>query len=179
MLYPTYFAESISDITTEFLKKENAKGVILDVDDTLAPSKIIEPKIEVISWIEELRENDIKAILLSNNFDKRVRPLAEKLNLPYISFGLKPLTTGLKKAIKAISCDKSEVFMIGDQIFTDILAANLMKMRSVLVKPLTVQKDALSKMKRKFEKIVKEKMQGKNYVGIENIKSNSLEGKNR
>ena len=178
ILYPTYFADSVSDVTPEFLKDQKAKGVVLDVDDTLAPNKIIEPKIEVVSWIEELKSNGIKPVLLSNNFKRRVGPLAEKLGLPYISLGLKPLTFGLKRAVKIISCDKDEVFMVGDQMFTDILAANLMKMRSVLVKPITIQKNIFSKTKRGLEKIIRNKTKSENYAKIKIIGEKSLqEGK--
>lgn len=158
MLQPTYFACKVTDITLEFLTSEGIKGIILDVDDTLVARKVSTPDSSVKKWIENLKENGIKVILLSNNMKKRVKPFAEKIGVSFISFGMKPLTSGLKKAIKEISCEKSNVLVIGDQIFTDILASNIFKVRSLLVEPITENKTLLFKIKRFFEKFVKEKI---------------------
>lgn len=158
MLQPTYFACKVTDINLDFLESEGIKGIILDVDDTLVARKVSSPDLSVKNWIENLKENGIKVILLSNNMKKRVKSFAEKIGVPFISFGMKPLTNGLKRAINEISCEKSNVLVIGDQIFTDILVSNIFKVRSLLVEPITENKTLLFKIKRFFEKFVKEKI---------------------
>lgn len=158
MLQPTYFACKVTDITPDFLKSEGIKGIILDVDDTLVARKISTPDSSVKSWIETLKENGIKLILLSNNTKKRVKSFAGKIGVPFVSFGLKPLTGGLKKAAEKISCEKANILVVGDQIFTDIFAANIFKVRSLLVEPITENKTLLFKIKRFLEKFVKNKI---------------------
>ena len=158
MLQPTYFACKVTDITLEFLTSEGIKGIILDVDDTLVAREASTPDISVKNWIENLKENGIKAILLSNNTKKRVEPFAEKIGVPFIYFSMKPLTKGLKRALKEISCEKSKVLVIGDQIFTDVLVANIFKVRSLLVDPISEDNALLSKTKRFFEKFIKRKI---------------------
>lgn len=158
MLQPTYFACKVTDINFGFLESEGIKGIILDVDDTLVARKVSTPDLSVKNWINNLKAKGIKVILLSNNMKKRVKPFAGKIGVPFIYWGMKPLTKGLKKAINEISCEKSNVLVIGDQIFTDILAANIFKVRSLLVEPITENNTLLFKTKRFFEKFIKQKI---------------------
>ena len=69
---PTYFVDSVTDISADFLIKNDIKALILDVDDTITThgSKKIDSKTE--KWLEDLNIHKIKLILLSNNFKDRV-----------------------------------------------------------------------------------------------------------
>ena len=42
---------------------------------------------------------------------------------------------------------------VGDQLFTDVLGANRMNMFSILVKPISKEKNVVGNIKRKVEKI--------------------------
>lgn len=63
--------------------------------------------------------------IVSNNTNKRVAPLAKKLGLPFTANGCKPLTFGISKAIKIMGVPKKQVAVVGDQIFTDVIAGNI------------------------------------------------------
>ena len=158
MLQPTYFASKVTDINLGFLESEGIKVIISDVDDTLVEREVLTPDSNVKNWINNLKAKGIKIILLSNNTKNRVEPFAEKIGVPFIYWGMKPLTKGLKKAIEETSCEKSNVLVIGDQIFTDILAANIFKVRSLLVDPITENSTLLFKIKRFFEKFIKKRI---------------------
>ena len=55
------------------------------------------------------------------------------------------------------------IAVVGDQIFTDILGANRMKLYPILVEPIIVEKDYLiTKIKRPIEKKILEKWQKQN-----------------
>ena len=176
ILYPTYFTSKVTDINLNFLRSLNVKGIILDVDDTLVAHKIHSPKQEVVEWINKLKLNQIKIILLSNNFENRVKPFAEKLNIPYISLSMKPLTFGLKKAIKHINCNSEESIVIGDQIFTDILAANLLGIKSILVEPIKESSSLIFKFKRFLENCIKKNLNSK--LNLKNELNKISEDKN-
>lgn len=155
---PTYFTSKVTDINSNLLKKIKAKGIILDIDDTLVPHRHPIPEKEILAWISKLKENNIKMILVSNNFEKRVSSFAKKINVPYVCMGLKPLTWGIKKAIKILGLPKEDVLIIGDQIFTDILGANFIKVKSVLINPVSNSKTFLLKFKRFFEQSIRDKI---------------------
>ncbi len=176
IFYPTYFIDKVTNINPDFLKSRKIKGVILDIDDTLVEHGMPDPKKEVILWIDSLKSKEIKAILLSNNFKKRVKPFAKKLSLPFISAAVKPLTIGIKKAVRKLSCTPSETIIIGDQIFTDILAANLFKIKSVLVEPISKNKSLFLRSKRFLEKNIRKKITSNQNLNLENIKINYSDG---
>lgn len=158
LFYPTYFTEKVTDINVSFLKHIGIKGVVLDIDNTLVAYQASHADTEVVNWINELKSNDIKIILLSNNTEARVKSFAESLDLPYISMSMKPLTKNLKKAISIISCKPQNVLLIGDQVFTDILSANFMKIRSILVTPIEDNGKSMIKFRRILEKPIRKKL---------------------
>lgn len=158
MLYPTYFTEKVTDINVNFLNYIGIKGVVIDIDNTLVAYKVPYADSEVARWINELKSNNIKIILLSNNTETRVKAFAESLDLPYISMSMKPLTKNLKKAINIISCKPQNVLVIGDQIFTDVLSANIMKIRSILVTPIEETSKNILKIRRILEKPIRKRL---------------------
>ena len=84
-----------------------------------------------------------------------VSSFAKIVNLPYIFHAHKPLPFKIKKYLKY---KNQEVIVIGDQILTDILLANLVSFKSILVEPQSEDPDRLSfKAKRSFEKYLMRK----------------------
>lgn len=169
LLIPTYFTKHVSNITPEILHKLNIKGIILDIDDTLAPHRCSTPDPKALKWVELLKKNDIKLILVSNNFKKRVSIFAKKLGLPYIYMGLKPLSYGIKKAIKHLNLPGSEIVVVGDQIFTDTIGANFLKLKSILVDPISKNKTTILKIKRFFEKNIRKKIKNSSKLNLNSI----------
>lgn len=60
----------------------------------------------------------------------------------------------LKKLGKMLNIEPEHIAMVGDQIFTDILGANRMKMISILTKPLEERDILITKIKRPIENAV-------------------------
>ncbi|MGN1279700.1 MAG: YqeG family HAD IIIA-type phosphatase, partial [Limosilactobacillus sp.] len=58
------------------------------------------------------------------------------LDLPFISRALKPLSFGITRARRKLGLKKHEVVMVGDQLMTDVAAANRAGVYSILVQPL-------------------------------------------
>lgn len=164
---PTYYTKKVTDITYDFLNRNKFKGIILDIDDTLAPHRYPIPEKEVITWINNLKNSGIKIVLVSNNFKDRVGKFAKQLSVPYICMGMKPLPFGIKKAIKMLNISIQNLLVVGDQIFTDIVGANFLKIKSVLVEPVSKSKTILLKIKRFLEKPIRKKLiHEKNFFSI-------------
>ncbi len=152
-LYPDLYCENITKIDEKVLKDNDIRALILDVDNTLLDFdlKFLEGLKE---WYDAtIKNNGIKCIILSNsNKEKKVKMAAELLGVDYIKFATKPLKRGFKKAIKALENIPNEnIAVIGDQIFTDVIGANRMKMFSILVKPLGEKDIWMTKVKRPME----------------------------
>lgn len=156
-LYPKLYCEKITDITIDYLKQNNIKGLILDVDNTLIDyNKNMLPGLE--AWIEKIKKNNIKCIIVSNSNKKdKVETVAKKLDIPYIFFATKPLKRGFKKAQKILGIENENIGVIGDQIFTDVIGANRSKMFSILVKPINEKDILITKWKRPIEEKIIQK----------------------
>ena len=163
IFYPKGYFKRVSEISTEYLKENNIKGLILDVDNTLIDyyKNMSE---DTIKWANELKHNGIKMCILSNsNKKEKVREVAQKLELEYSYFGMKPLKRGFKKAKQILGLENSEIAVIGDQIFTDVIGANRMKMYSILVEPIEEKDILVTLIKRPIENYIKKRF-------IENVK---------
>jgi len=149
---PKFVFNSVTDITTEFLYNNNIKGLILDVDNTLTTHNNPKPAEKVSEWVLDMKSNGVKLIIVSNNNAERVKPFAETLGLDFIASGRKPLATGFKKARETMGISFSEIGIVGDQIFTDILGANIAKAKTIYVHPIELETAFFFKLKRIFEK---------------------------
>ena len=86
ILYPKAYFNNVREITYEFLKENNIKALILDVDNTLIDYDRNLPE-ENIVWGNEMKENGIKLYILSNtNKRDKVEAVSKKMGIPYINF---------------------------------------------------------------------------------------------
>lgn len=157
IFYPKGYFKKISEISIDYLKENKIKGLILDVDNTLIDyyKKISE---DTIRWANKLKKNEIKMYILSNsNKKEKVKEVAQKLELEYSYFGMKPLKRGFKKAKQILGLENSEIAVIGDQLFTDVIGANRMKMFSILVEPIEEKDILITLIKRPIENYIKKK----------------------
>ena len=153
-IYPRLYCKNILEVTPEYLKENNIKALILDVDNTLLDFdlKIIDG---LENWGKTMKENEIKCIILSNsNKETKVKMVADLLGIEYIKFAMKPLKRGFKMAQKRLDIPNENIAAIGDQIFTDVIGANRMKMFSILVKPLAEKDLWMTRFKRPIEELV-------------------------
>lgn len=160
-LYPNGYFESIRDIKIEYLKENEIKAVILDVDNTLIDyyKKFPEGTKE---WVSEAKKNGIKFCILSNsNKREKVKQVAKQIDVPYFYFAKKPLKGGFKKAKKLLNIEAKYIAVVGDQIMTDVLGANRCKMFSILVKPIMEKDIIITTIKRPIENLIIRKYQNK------------------
>ena len=149
---PTYVLKSVTDISAEYLNEKNIKGLILDLDNTLTTHNNPQPAEKVTDWIEDMKNSGIKMMIVSNNRAERVIPFAQNLGLDFVPNGRKPLATGFKKAQQLMAISFSEIAIVGDQIFTDVLGANLKRVRTIYVNPIELESGFFFKIKRFLEK---------------------------
>ncbi len=152
--YPTLHFVNLLDIDIKFLKGYyNIKAVLLDVDNTLTQHNGTEPYDGVREWVDSIKNAGVKVMIISNAKDEhRVRIFAEKLGIDnYIWDAKKPFTKGFRQLTKDLGVDKSEVVVIGDQIFTDVLYASGVGAMSILVDPKDKKEPRSMRIKRVLE----------------------------
>jgi len=91
-------------------------------------------------------------VIVSNNHPPRVKPFADMLGLEFICEGKKPLSSGFNRAQKLMGIPFSQLAAVGDQIFTDILGANLKRIKGIYVSPIEHEKTRFFRFKRWAEK---------------------------
>lgn len=134
---PRGFYASVTDIKPEALAARGIKLVLADLDNTLVPYKVTEPAAAVVAWKEALAAAGIDLFLLSNSRKPgRAQRFAEKLGIPYQGHSGKPRRAGYLRAMERMGCAPGETVMVGDQIFTDTLGANLTGVVPLLVRPI-------------------------------------------
>ncbi|MEG2037549.1 MAG: HAD hydrolase-like protein, partial [Ruthenibacterium sp.] len=79
---------------------------------------------------------------------------AQQIDLPFRAFSCKPSPIGLAAARRAFGVKKSEIALVGDQIFTDVLGANLYGIPMLLVQPMYADYKPTIRLKRWLEKPV-------------------------
>ncbi|BAW95969.1 phosphatase, HAD superfamily [[Synechococcus] sp. NIES-970] len=128
--------KTILHLSPEIIRQHRLKGLILDVDDTLVSMRQSHASEDVLQWITQVRRvADIW--LVSNNLSqKRIGRIAASLELPYLLGAKKPSRKKLRKAMNAMDLRPQEVAMVGDRLFTDVLAGNRLGLFTILVEPM-------------------------------------------
>ena len=151
---PTFWLKSVLSIDADFLEKNKVRALVLDMDNTLSMHDDPDAEDGVMEWLEEMKSLGVKMRVVSNNTARRVAPLAQRMGLEFTANGAKPLTFGVNRAVKAMNAKKSETLVIGDQIFTDVLAGNFAGIRTVLVEPFHLENKWTFRLKRRIESLV-------------------------
>ena len=151
---PTYIYASIDKIPFEILEKNNIKGIMFDLDNTLTDYKGIMNN-EKIEWIKEAKKRGIKICILSNSHrQKKIRGLMREPDINGLNFAMKPMLKGYRYALDLLDVNKENACMIGDQIFTDIWGANRFGIMSILVRPFDNNEEFWVKLKRPIENLL-------------------------
>lgn len=144
LLQPDLFLEgSVLSLTPDILQQYQLKGLVLDVDETLVPVKITEASAELRQWVEQTRQVATLWLVSNNLSDTRIGGIARSLNLPYIIGAVKPSRRKLRQAVTAMNLPVEQVAMVGDRLFTDMLAGNRLGMFTILVEPIVTPGEAV------------------------------------
>jgi HAD superfamily phosphatase (TIGR01668 family) len=155
--YPKLSVDKIQNIDFDTLKKNNIRGLILDIDNTLVPQHMKEADENAVKWIERAKEAGFKTCIVSNASKKRVIKFNERLKVFAIHRASKPGSKAFQKAVRLMNITADQAAVIGDQIFTDIYGGNRVGMFTILVKPIDKREGLFIRFKRLPEKLVLKK----------------------
>jgi len=141
----------ITDIPVGHFAALGKRALILDIDNTLTTHDNPVPGEGVLEWLSAVQAAGVSCILLSNNTPARVEPFARVLGLGFEADAAKPLPGGCRRACRAMGVTREETALIGDQIFTDVLAGRLGGYHTILVDPIEPEQTRFFRLKRRLE----------------------------
>lgn len=141
LLTPTLIVRHVGDVTAEILAAHGIRAVVSDLDNTLVPWKEEQTTEEVTTWLLTLKSAGIGVCIASNTHRmSRLNRVADRLGILHVpSNAGKPGTRGLRHALTLLNAEPAASAMVGDQLFTDIVAGNRLGMTTILVNPLSPQ----------------------------------------
>lgn len=154
MFLPDYLLSDVFDVTDEFIKTNNIKAIIFDIDNTLVGFKVATPPKEIADYIFDLKQKGIKVAIASNNNANRVGLFCKDLDVLHISRACKPCPFPLLSLCRKMTVSPKNTLLVGDQIYTDTLGANLCGMVSAVVDIIDTKETLTFKIKRALEKPV-------------------------
>lgn len=155
---PSAALRQVTDLTPPLLSKLGVRALLLDVDNTIATYTSHTPIPGAVEWARHMVGQGFRVMIVSNNYKKRVGPFAAKFGLDFISFAIKPLPFGYLRARRRLGVSRKECAIVGDQIFTDVVGANLCGMKSVLLVPIEPEQGWTFRLRRYFERGLREKI---------------------
>jgi HAD superfamily phosphatase (TIGR01668 family) len=137
LLQPDLILEgSVLNLTSDIIKKYELKGLVLDVDETLVPIRAASASPELRDWVEQVRSCTALWLVSNNLNEARIGGIARSLDLPYFLGAAKPSRRKLREALKFMNLPVHQVAMVGDRLFTDVLAGNRLGMFTIFVEPI-------------------------------------------
>jgi HAD superfamily phosphatase (TIGR01668 family) len=141
-------------VSPALLEEHHIRAILVDLDDTVLASNEDDMKPMFRRWFVELKTAEIPVFILSNGSRDRVRKWASIRDIDGFSLAGKPFCPAYRAALRRLGCTPKETAMIGDQLFTDILGANLSGVMSILVQPLSAGKHLHTRLVRKVEDFI-------------------------
>ncbi len=158
LLMPTVALASMTDIRPSLLRELKTDAILLDVDNTLAPPTSHIPYEGVQEWIDHIKSLGIHIVICSNNYKKRIKPFSDSVGLDCVAMSLKPFPFGFNRAKRKLKEKPQSVLVVGDQVYTDVLGANLAGMKSILLLPRSEEHGITIRIRRKMEVGVRKKL---------------------
>lgn len=155
---PDNYYPSIYKIDYQTLKKENINTLLFDIDNTITKVDDLNVPQETIELMENLKKQEFKILLFSNNHQQRAFPVAQKLNLPLLSDAGKPEKKAYAKALNILNSTKENTAAIGDQLLSDVVGAKKYGIKVILVDQLSKKNNIQTGLAQKLQKYMIKKL---------------------
>ncbi|MGE5508009.1 MAG: YqeG family HAD IIIA-type phosphatase [Chitinophagales bacterium] len=154
---PAELAGAVPRIDLERLWAGGIRGFVLDVDNTLCVWDLGSPQVpqDVVDWAERAKARGFKLCIISNGRPARIAAVGERLGIPAIARARKPFGSGFRRALALLGTAPEATAMVGDQLLTDVLGANRMGLRSILVPALSCREFIGTKVNRMVEGVLR------------------------
>jgi len=152
------YAKSIYDIETSFYLQQGIKYLLIDLDNTLDSYRLCYPTLPAIDLVNRLKESGITPIIVSNNRGKRVRTYSHFIQVDCINSAMKPFAKKIVGFLKEKNIKHDKVMLIGDQIMTDVGAANAAHIKVILTDKIVREDQWTTRLNRLIDKPLRRRL---------------------
>ena len=135
-LFPKLMLRRLSDLSPDILYKRGIRLLLLDYDNTVVPYTTDQPDEEILAWFDRMAECGIDMCVVSNSFQSRAEDFCRERGIACVSHAYKPFGKGIGLAMERFGASPQDCAFVGDQIYTDILGANVNGVMSILVESI-------------------------------------------
>ena len=161
---PSEFVKSVFDISPERLIEKGIRGIITDLDNTLVEWDRPDATPKLVNWLKSMKDAGIQVTIVSNNNELRVKSFADPLGIPFIYKARKPMGKAFIKALNTMDVKREEVVVIGDQLLTDVVGGNRIKLHTILVLPVAKSDGFFTRFNRLVERRIFKALKRKGFV---------------
>jgi HAD superfamily phosphatase (TIGR01668 family) len=112
------------------------RALVIDVDRTLLPRRSSDLPQAAEQWLRQAGARMPIHLFSNNPSRQRIGRVSEILGFPYTVSAAKPRRGALRRVIQELQVPADQVALLGDRVFTDVLAGNRLGLFTVLVKPI-------------------------------------------
>lgn len=154
-LVPKLVIAKVIEAPVQELAAKGYRVALLDLDNTIATDHVTSPSDYTRQAISFLQAAGFSCCIVSNAKSTRSADFAAELSIPCVSFAGKPSPKGIFRALTLMGAKPEDAVFFGDQVFTDIVAANRAGVYSILVDRVAKKEVFYVRMKRPFERLVR------------------------
>lgn len=136
VLQPKLKLRTIYDITPSLLGERGVTLLMMDLDNTISPYSGSAPSEALNHWRDELTAAGVSLFIVSNTKTERAKNFAGLWHVPYTDGAKKPFSDTVESVTRRLGKTPNEAALVGDQIFTDVWAANRAGVLSISVEPI-------------------------------------------
>lgn len=130
---------TLAQLPLDQFESQGIRALVLDVDRTLLPRRQATPPTAMVAWLHAAAERMPIHLLSNNPSRRRIGTVADQLAVPYTIAAAKPRRAALRRVLAELGLPADQVALVGDRVFTDVLAGNRLGLFTVLVKPIDPQ----------------------------------------
>jgi HAD superfamily phosphatase (TIGR01668 family) len=128
--------------------------VLLDIDNTIAVPDTGGCDERAAAFIHRLKEKGFRPVIFSNNTEDRVKMFIGDLDVDYWHMAFKPVPFAYVFCCMKYHTKPSKTLVLGDQLLTDILGANLSGCYGIYCRQLQKKDSKITARNRKIEKMI-------------------------
>jgi HAD superfamily phosphatase (TIGR01668 family) len=130
---------TLVDLPLQELLDRGIAALVLDVDRTLLPRRHSTLPPRMRQWLEQAKGRMPVHLFSNNPSRQRIGAVARDLGVPFTTSAAKPRRQALRRVLDELQLPAGRVALIGDRVFTDVIAGNRLGLFTVLVKPIDPQ----------------------------------------
>ena len=119
-----YMFHEVNAITPEVVRELGLEAILFDLDNTPVKDATMTTIPGAIAWIKELKDAGIPVAIVTNTPRIRAYWFSKTFGVKFHGFARKPLPHGIMRMSRKLGVPVTKIGMVGDQVFTDVAAAN-------------------------------------------------------